>query len=361
MHHFLASRVGARKSGFTLIELLVVIAIIAILIGLLLPAVQKVREAAARAQCSNNLKQFGIAFHAYVDSNQGLLPCGDLDDDNRNWGWGTAILPFIEQGPAFNALNNDRGVAGTRSGNFMIFIPGGGPNKAQNLYTTAGAVTTDVDQNSPASDVNLNAGGGVARTFISVFACPSDGWAKNTTTGYGKTNYLGNMGSDVSGGIWATWGGTLRGFAQTGVLFHANDNNNTYPVALAAIKDGTSNTVILGEATGNRLSTMYSTNSTNTFPIWAGGNPSNAGQGRQHNYFRVMDANYPVNSQSTAKSGDGGGNNTLVMDRCFSSNHSGGANFLFCDGSVRFVSNNVSGAAYQAAGTRDVGETLGLN
>jgi len=351
-------RLSPRRSAFTLIELLVVIAIIAILIGLLLPAVQKVREAAARMKCQNNLKQLGIALHSYNDANDGNLPVGELNDDNNCWGWGTAILPYIEQAPILTALKNDTTYGNTTDATpvpagFYLGEPTGGPNK------WAGINNYNVD-NNPGCRSNITRGNGAAGAKLSVFACPSDGWPATTSAGFGKSNYLANMGSDTTGGVWASWSSPI-GSKEDGVLLFSNNNNTTWPVKLVAITDGTSNTVGIGEVTGNKLSTMYSIGATNTFPIWAGGNPNNAGQGRCHNYFRVMDVNYPLNSQSTATSGDGGGNNPLVMDRCFSSNHSGGGNFLMCDGSVRFVNNNVAGANYRAAGTRNGQEALGLN
>src|SRR5690349_12678886 len=152
----MSSRTRRTRHGFTLIELLVVIAIIAILIGLLLPAVQKVREAAARTQCQNNLKQFGIALHAYHDTNGYLPPARD----DMNFSAHVYILPFIEQGTVCNTMN-------------MMM---------------------------PYDDMS-NAMAAAAK--IKIFLCPSDVSAP-VPNGWAATNYRVNQGSGILWGLPST-------------------------------------------------------------------------------------------------------------------------------------------------------------
>src|SRR5437762_5427140 len=143
-----------RRRGFTLIELLVVIAIIAILIGLLVPAVQKVRAAAARAQCSNNLKQIGLAMHMHQD-NYKKLPMGwvtSLDGTiapSPGWSWAVLILPYLEQGPLYNQIS-------TLFGNPRIANAAAAANPPNNNPVSAGT------------------NGAIIQTSIPIYICPSD-------------------------------------------------------------------------------------------------------------------------------------------------------------------------------------------
>jgi prepilin-type N-terminal cleavage/methylation domain-containing protein/prepilin-type processing-associated H-X9-DG protein len=178
------------RRGFTLIELLVVIAIIAILIGLLVPAVQKVREAANNLQCENNMKQIGIAMHAYHDVNK-KFPTAQ--DSNYNISWMVMILPYIEQGNAYKTF-------------------------FANGY-----------QNGPTYDSN---GNGI---IIPTYLCPDELRGSSEYTGwgggYGFTDYVGITGVDQ-----------FSTGSQQGVL-----NNSQITVRMTQIIDGTSNTAIVVE------------------------------------------------------------------------------------------------------------------
>ncbi|MBX9678039.1 MAG: DUF1559 domain-containing protein [Gemmataceae bacterium] len=175
-----------RRQGFTLIELLVVIAIIAVLIALLVPAVQKVREAAARTQCQNNLKQLALAGHSFHDTYK-AMPYGRRYDIWDTYTWSATILPYIEQGNVF------KGYTTLQQYGYSAVRPG---------------------PNSPAGDVaSMRAS---RHTVMSVFLCPSDnGPSQNETTtlewGFIRGNYrgctsTGDMYGTATDGTTGPWG-----------------------------------------------------------------------------------------------------------------------------------------------------------
>jgi prepilin-type N-terminal cleavage/methylation domain-containing protein/prepilin-type processing-associated H-X9-DG protein len=296
-------RVAPSRVGFTLIELLVVITIIGILIGLLLPAVQKVREAAARIQCQNNLKQIGLACHNYHDHHNSLPPgytaVASYPATSPGWGWGAYLLPYIEQSSDYQQINFNAGLGGQAAIQTLVKVylcPSDSPPPGPFAVTDA--------------------------VFATIcFAAPS--------------SYAATCGSDASEVDDLTGNG----------IFYRNSATR-----LTDITDGTSNTTMIGDRAW-----------ADTKGIWAGipngavtrpgaTNPwaSATGPGQA----LVLVHNNWINITTDA---DGG------LDD-FSSKHPGGANLLFADGSVRFIrSITVDGPvhlAFWAMGTRAGGEMI---
>ena len=291
------SRIRSR-GAFTLIELLVVIAIIAILIGLLLPAVQKVREAAARLQCTNNLKQLALAAHGHHDA------LGTLPNGGRGWpdapvynsvgspatgrqqlaGWGFQILPYIEQ---------------------------------DNLYkgSNTGSIAAAQIQ--------------VIGTPVKTFFCPSRRAPQVFTTNawYGPAGTYGHAQTDYAG---------CGGLSNEGAVA-LNDGNSSSLVRLADITDGTSSTIFAGD---KRLNVAL-------LGSFQGDDNEGFTSGWDHDTIRWTQ-NAPL---PDPRSGDGG--------QRFGSSHTNGFMVSFCDGSVKFLSYSIDLVTFQRLGQRSDGQVLG--
>lgn len=307
---------ATRRGGFTLIELLVVIAIIAILIGLLLPAVQKVREAAARMSCQNKLKQIGLALHNYHDQS-GVLPPGQPRGFyTSNWYgdplagqvynydrscWVGFVLPFLEQTAMYNQYQ-----AGLAAGQSTV---------------TAGYSTV----------------------IVSSFVCPSDPSSpKVSSLGQGfHTNYVTCVGSD-----YATTSADPAGRNRNGLFYGAST------VKLVNITDGTSNTLMVSELLQNQDTGTHDIRGRIWNSIHAGTEfttlyPPNSTVGDNPMGYCVAKVGAPCASSSVL--------NAYTLAR---SNHTGGVNACLADGSVRFYTNSVTPSTWLALGTRANGEVL---
>jgi prepilin-type N-terminal cleavage/methylation domain-containing protein len=296
--------------GFTLIELLVVISIIAILIALLLPAVQQAREAARRMQCKNNLKQLGLALHNYHDVYT-TFPSGWIavdpvtrqhaaHDGLNGAGWGTMILPYLDQSPLYNQFN----------ANFGIHDP----------------------VNVPFID-----------NVLPAWQCPSDpkpdkwqieeeGSPGTVLAELPTANYIGAFGTEALDGCENPPGtapvnanGQCRG---DGIFYHNSR------VRMRDITDGTTNTLMVGERRTDTVLGWFST--------W----PGMVAEGEEA-FQRVLG------------SADHVPNDPLGHLDDFSSMHEGGAQFALGDGSVRFISENIDHGLYQSLATINGGEVVG--
>jgi len=334
--------VSRNRKAFTLIELLVVIAIIAILIGLLLPAVQKVREAAARARCSNNIKQLALAAHSFHDTN-GNLPFSRKYDIWDTFTWSVLIMPYIEQDNVF------RGYFSLNNTPYGTFYPG--PN---------GPIGNDVTLRNS------------RHTQIPTFICPSDGAFANemNTNEYGfwRGNYRGCVGSgDMYGNL--PFGQTGTGWFSVGIFgvragqSFDNAASRSAGPTMVSITDGTSNTVMFSEGInptvtgwggplgsilygnmgGGLFSNTLTPNSSAPDQL-IGPCPQNQGDGTYREPCNRFANNFwwtPSGAQAHAAA---------------RSRHSGGVNVAMGDGSLRFVANSIDLSAWRAMGTRANGE-----
>jgi len=300
------------RFGFTLIELLVVIAIIAVLIALLLPAVQAAREAARRSQCTNNLKQIGIAVHNYHDVNGSFPPGGIASGACCNapnfTTWTISILPHMEAGPLVNAYN------------FSL------PNDMGEENTT------------------------VTRSFVNTFTCPSDlnterletpasfGGGATTTLQYAPGSYRTVGGAsipDVSGDAYWDNGSVTGQGARAPMNWRGAmhviriDNDQLGVESMASILDGTSNTMMVSE--------FHNRNNNRRRTFWAYTYTSyNNSTATPYTFALGADYNACVTASNEALGIDN------PCKRGFGSLHSGGFNALKADGSVIFVKNTVN-------------------
>jgi prepilin-type N-terminal cleavage/methylation domain-containing protein/prepilin-type processing-associated H-X9-DG protein len=323
-----------RRRGFTLIELLVVIAIIGILIALLLPAVQKVREAANRAKCSNNLKQLGIAMHHYHDVEGCFPPCYEKKQGPPpydmvptflfRWSPLAKVFPYIEQGNLYKSLD--------------LTIP---------LYSDTSLTVTQPNVFGVAQKVAL-------------YICPSDG-QQPINPAFGANNYVACFGSGTPNGSHDPVHGLVDG------IFYTDSKTR-----IADITDGTSNTALMSESLqgpggpppssppppgspliqvlyGSLASTPMmegvcdtATAATDRNSRWADGDV----------YCSIYDHHRTPNSSFWDCIAG------TYSWRAARSRHANGVNLLLADGSVRFISNSINPATWTAMGSRNGGEVL---
>ncbi len=311
-----------RLPGFTLVELLVVIAVVGILIALLLPAVQAARESARRSQCSNNLKQIGIAMQNHV-SVHGAFPPGQrlMVVGHKTWGWPAFLLPWMEQTTVHDRIEFRRPVWG--------------------------------EENREA-----------VSTVVPTFLCPST--ARRHPTRRGDRVHLdlinpgqwdAGTGEDMACIDYAGISGPTRHTAfrnpvtgeqyraNSGILLNISTGHRTQTTP-AEIIDGLSNTLLVGELSGRGVFIAGTSNALRG--VWAGGQNCTSIPAAPIGGVRIA----PINP-APADAWINAGNSSLFSD------HPGGAQVLFCDGSVRFLAESIDVTVLLSLASRDGREVIG--
>ncbi|MCZ2343651.1 MAG: DUF1559 domain-containing protein [Bacteroidales bacterium] len=349
------TRQSVIRSAFTLIELLVVIAIIAILIGLLLPAVQKVREAAARSKCQNNLKQLGIGLHAYHDT-YNKLPEGQISRTNGigdTPNWKVKIFPFIEQDAMYQAIYNtssnpkmryDPVLTLTRGKSFPTYhCPS---SVLPQFYGDAGSGSTVYNYPSTGSFVQFGGNGQQIASYIGISGAYPDP--------AGRTERA------------ATNIGYSQGLTDNGMLLMSESTS------LVACSDGTSNTMMIGEQSGKvgqydlrsryhsplgGANGYYAGTEVGPFTVnWMRTHTSGYLNGSHHDVYGngTTSVRYVINYQSLSS----GASQSYMLNGILNSAHTRGINTMFADGSVRFLNDSIAFSELAKICTRDDGLIL---
>ncbi|MBL8867199.1 MAG: DUF1559 domain-containing protein [Planctomycetia bacterium] len=340
-----------RRKGFTLIELLVVIAIIAILIGLLLPAVQKVREAAARAKCTNNLKQIGLALHSYHDSNGYQVPGTTQDQPPwgpgaSNWGasWMIYILPFIEQNALYGQLTIGGGTGYGNTANGARYN-----NVKIPIYRCP---SSPLPETTTSSVPGGTAGQMMMPTYVAIAGATN---GVIPTTLYNEIRYR--------------TPGTAAGCCSGGIIGGGGPMPSNMKLTFASITDGLSNTMYISEQ-GDFMYTLD-----NSKQAWNAAGPhgwtigwgttfqvNSTTAGSDNRAFNTTTVRYQINQKRGWQNAPGNCGTTGICDNAshnvpLNSAHSGGVIGLFGDGSVRFLRDSLQLQTLGQISTRDDGGT----